>query len=83
MKTALILGCLCVVACTAKPATNPCDPACMVGKMVDAGCIVASPTAVQSMQSELEAGAVPAWAACLHAGGSPASCNISCDAGAR
>lgn len=70
--------CLLVVGCT--PVSSKPTPAQIAGSLVEAGCAAASPTLVQSVQAELEAGSVPAWASCLAAGGTVASCAVPCDA---
>lgn len=62
------------------PASSKPTPAQIAGSLVEAGCVAASPTLAASVQAELEAGSVPAWAACLAAGGTVAACAVPCDA---
>jgi len=62
------------------PASSTPTPAQIAGSLVEAGCVAASPTLVQSVQAELEAGSPPTWASCLAAGGTVAGCAVPCDA---
>jgi hypothetical protein len=68
---------LTLTACRTQP-PGPTSAAGLAAELVEAGCVVASPTLAASIQAEEASDAAPPWLQCLAQGGSVSACGAPC-----
>jgi hypothetical protein len=67
---------LAFLGCT--PASSPTADS-IAATLIDAGCLAASPDAVQSIAAEHILVDQPPWLACMYSGGTVKSCSVPCN----